>query len=127
MSYIRAGSNPEGLYIWGDVSGDAIIAQGQGPWRTMPNEIWDALLEAWAINCYEDVALIRVLDGEVHEVSLTLNKERKFCINYKDDQGSSWTLDNIWPVTMHYIASDATNPYYGASWFKRKLLGWLGA
>ena len=142
MSYIRCLSNPEGLYIWDDVSGDAVIAGGPDAkpgvtepeqWRRMPSELWDKLLETWVKNWYDDVALTMVIDGVKHEVSLTEilqahNEEidgsgrRAVTIEYRNDKGKSWTLDNIWPVTMHYIANRYENPYYGAGRVKRLIL-----
>ena len=137
MSYIRCISNPEGLYIWADVSGDAIIAGGTDVepgvpepegWRRMPNELWDKLLETWVKNWYADVALTMVIDDVKHEVSLIEYSKAgtKLLIEYKNDEGKSWTLDNIWPVTMHYIASRFENPYYNAGRFKRLILRLLG-
>lgn len=146
MSYIRCLSNPEGLYIWGDVSGDAIIAGGPDvapgvtdpeQWRAMPDQLFEKLLETWVKNWYDDVALTEVIDGVKHEVSLTevsksRNEEtgeggrRAVKIEYQNDKGKSWTLDNIWPVTMHYIASRYENPYYGAGRLKRLILRLLG-
>jgi len=146
MSYIRCLSNPEGLYIWPDISGDVMIAGGPDvapgitepeQWRSMPNELWDKLLETWVRSWYEDVAIIEVIDGVKHEVSLievckSHNEEtgeggrRSVKIEYKNDEGKSWELDNIWPVTMHYIASRYENPYYSAGWFKRQMLRLLG-
>ena len=142
MSYIRCLSNPEGLYIWSDVSGDAIIAGGPDiapgmtepeQWRRMPNELFELLLETWVQNWYEDVAITKVIDGVKHEVSLievlkSYNEEtdesgrRAVTIEYRNDKGKSWTLDNIWPVTMHYIANRYENPYYSAGRLKRLIL-----
>ena len=142
MSYIRCLSNPEGLYIWGDVSGDAVITGGPDMepgipdpelWRTMPNELWDKLLEAWVIGWYEDVTVTEVIGGVKHEASVTercqsRNEEtgeggrQAIKIEYKNDEGKSWVLDNLWPVTMHHIASEFENPYLGAGRIKRFLL-----
>lgn len=137
MSYIRCISNPEGLYIWADVSGDTIIAGGADvepgvtepeQWRRMPIELWDKLLETWVKNWYEDVALTMVIDDVKHEVSLTESSKAgtKLLIEYKNDEGTSWKLDDIWLVTMHYIASRYENPYYGAGRFKKLALRLLG-
>ena len=142
MSYIRCLSNPEGLYIWSDVSGDAIIAGGPDiapgmtepeQWRRMPGELFELLLETWVKNWYGDVAITKVIDGVKHEVSLievlkSYNEEtdesgrRAVTIEYRNDKGKSWTLDNIWPVTMHYIANRYENPYYSAGRLKRLIL-----
>ncbi len=128
MSYIRSTSNPEGLYIWGDVSGDAIIAAGVDNWRRMPDELFETLLESWVKNWYEDVTLTMVIDDVKHEVSLTGSggAGTKLLLEYKNDEGTSWKLDDIWLVTMHYIASRYENPYYGAGRFKRLALRLLG-
>ncbi len=146
MSYIRCLSNPEGLYIWSDVSGDAIITGGPDippgvsepdQWRRMPDELFELLLETWVKNWYEDVAITKVIDGVKHEVSLIevlvkYNEEtdesgrRAVTIEYRNDKGKSWTLDNIWPVTMHYIANRYENPYFRAGRFKRLILRLLG-
>lgn len=152
MSYIRSLSNPEGLYIWGDTNGEAIILSGEPSiFRSMPNKLWDKLLETWTKNWHDDVALTMVIGGVKHEVSLTerlspmkpslkemvaaisdggehLEIEEhgrmKVCITYKNDRDEreAWILDDIWPVTMHYIAQHQSNPYYNAGWFKKFIL-----
>ncbi len=167
MSYIRCLSNPEGLYIWGDISGDAIIAGGPDRepgmaepdnLRRMPIDLWEKLLETWTKNWYLDVDLAMVIDGVKHEVSLTERLhpastlgdifpcfgavERggadaadeiepgrmKVCISYKNDRDEkeAWELDDIWPVTMHYIAKRHDTPYFKAGWLKRQMLRLLG-
>ncbi len=153
MSYIRSLSNPEGLYIFASYR-DVFITVGPDEAKTMPVELWNTLLKTWVKNWYDDVALTMVIDGVKHEVSLieslqpalyevvaALEKDNevaidredklqesglKVCIEYKNDEGKSWTLDNIWPVTMHYIASRFENPYYSAGRFKRLILRLLG-
>lgn len=161
MSYIRCLSNPEGLYIWGDISGDVIITVAGDEFevhRQIPIELWDKLLETWTGNWYDDVALTMVIDGVKHEVTLTERLhpastlgdifpcmgavERggadaadefepgrmKVCITYKNDRDEkeAWELDDIWPVTMHYIANRYDTPYFKAGWFKRQMLRLLG-
>lgn len=157
MSYIRCLSNPEGLYIWGDISGDAVISggpdEGPGsppqPWRSMPNALWEKLLETWVDSYYdENVAVTMLIDGVRHEATLAerLWPERSMeedvrafleddkrkrgrsmiRITYQNSEGKEWELDGIWPVTMHYIVDNAFNPYLGAGWLKRKLLEFLG-
>ncbi len=153
MSYIRSLSNPEGLYIFANYR-DVFIMVGVNNENTMPVELWNTLLKTWVKNWYDDVALTMVIDGVKHEVSLieslqpalyevvaalekgnevAIDREDKLqesglkvCIEYKNDEGKSWTLDNIWPVTMHYIASRFENPYYNAGRFKRLILRLLG-
>ncbi len=153
MSYIRSLSNPEGLYIFASWN-DVFITVGHDEAMTMPVELWNKLLSTWVKNWYDDVALTMVIDGVKHEVSLiesmqpalaeavtalqkdgvlALDREKelqrsgmKVCIEYKNDEGKSWTLDNIWPVTMHYIANRFENPYYSAGRFKRLILRLLG-
>lgn len=153
MSYIRCLSNPEGLYIWGDISGDVIITVAGDEFevhRQMPIELWDKLLETWTGNWYDDVALTMVIDGVKHEVTLTERfstkksiletlaaedrgeeiepARMKVCITYKNDRDEkeAWELDDIWPVTMHYIANRSDTPYFKAGWFKRQMLRLLG-
>jgi len=153
MSYIRSLSNPEGLYIFANYR-DVFIMVGVNNENTMPVELWNTLLKTWVKNWYDNVALTMVIDGVKHEVSLieslqpalyetvaalekgnevAIDREDKLqesglkvCIEYKNDEGKSWTLDNIWPVTMHYIASRFENPYYNAGRFKRLILRLLG-
>ena len=153
MSYIRSLSNPEGLYIFANYR-DVFIMVGVNNENTMPVELWNTLLKTWVKNWYDNVALTMVIDGVKHEVSLieslqpalyetvaalekgnevAIDREDKLqesglkvCIEYKNDEGKSWTLDNIWPVTMHYIASRFENPYYSAGRFKRLILRLLG-
>ncbi len=153
MSYIRSLSNPEGLYIFASWN-DVFITEGHNEAKTMPVELWNKLLTTWVKNFYDNVALTLVIDGVKHEVNLceslepalsmkieALEKDgevsidrdeeifrsgSKICIEYKNDEGKSWTLDNIWPVTMHYIASRFENPYYSAGRFKRLILRLLG-
>ena len=43
MSYIRSGSNPESLYIWGDDT-KATIAEGSKPTWNIPLNIFNGLL-----------------------------------------------------------------------------------
>jgi len=155
MSYIRSLSNPEGLYIYATGEFTCIHGGApNGTILTMPVELWNTLLKTWVKNWYDDVALTMVIDGVKHEVSLieslqpalyetvaalekgnevAIDREDKLqesglkvCIEYKNDEGKSWTLDNIWPVTMHYIASRFENPYYNAGRFKRLILRLLG-
>ncbi len=47
MSYIRSGSNPEGLYIWGDGKNVTII-KGKKTLGTIPTKILDGLI----LKCY---------------------------------------------------------------------------
>lgn len=143
MSYIRCLTNPEGLYIWGDVSGDAIIStrigspSGEPILRHMPNELWEKLLRTWKDSYFEEnIAVMLVIDGMKHEATLTERLEPymtghqigrlMICLTYKNSKGVGWQLDGIWPTTMHYIVENATNPYLGANWLKRKLLEFLG-
>ena len=138
MSYIRSMSNPEGLYIYANDMGITTLMGGpklpRGVVRYIPTKLWNKLLETWVKNWYEDVALTLVIDGEKHEVSLTQDTTDgplklagqetglKLCIEYKNDKGKSWKLENIWPVTMHYIGSRYENPYYSAGRLKRLIL-----
>ena len=155
MSYIRSLSNPEGLYIYATSEFTCIHGgASNGTILTMPVELWNKLLRTWVKNWYDNVAITMVIDGVKHEVNLceslepalsmkiaalendgevSIEREEeifrsgsKICIGYKNDKGKSWTLDNIWPVTMHYIASRFENPYYSAGRFKRLILRWLG-
>ncbi len=48
MSYIRALSNPEGLYIWGDEQGAAICLEGNIQY--MPIPVFETLLKRWWAN-----------------------------------------------------------------------------
>lgn len=48
MSYIRAMSNPENLYIWGEGDGNVSISSGARPWRrNMPVHTFHEILKRW--------------------------------------------------------------------------------
>lgn len=52
MSYIRAGSNPEGLYIWGDGEGTLTISFGMHCLH-IPRDTFHGILKAWKENDFE--------------------------------------------------------------------------
>jgi hypothetical protein len=57
MSYIRCLSNPEGLYIWGDVDGNTYVSKGADPLLSIPNGLWKKFLKKWHRHYENDVEL----------------------------------------------------------------------
>lgn len=57
MSYIRALSNPESLYIWGEGNGKVAISVGQKSLVWMPRHVFHGILKRWYE--YQDVAKYR--------------------------------------------------------------------
>lgn len=54
MSYIRSGSNPEKLYIWGDENNVVHIRDGSIDENTIPSNIFHGLIRRWHNNFGED-------------------------------------------------------------------------
>ena len=110
MSYIRCGSNPENLYVWGDVSGDVFFSMG-AELKSMPKEVFDGLMHGFIKEDYPEEfefqgASIRELLGYGYYFP-EKSKENplgafhpdfgKIQIAYKD-----WSI-RLWPVTFFYI------------------------
>lgn len=102
MSYIRCLSNPEGLYIWGDGSGNLTIAhtgtarqraRGDQPIKYIPAKIFHGLFKHWLATCEENVsyrgASLKYLRRGAHF---------KWKLSYGD-----WSL-YMWDVTLNYLA-----------------------
>ncbi len=47
MSYIRSGSNPEHLYIWGEINNKTTISNAQNECFTVPTKDWERLIAKW--------------------------------------------------------------------------------
>ena len=112
MSYIRSTSNPEKLYVWGDVDGYTYFALGcilkAIYWqRKIPNDVWEKFLEWWRIEeaeelwycddgftfCYKDVRLTVLNYDPKHDY--------KVYFHYKDSE-REWDME-LWPVTWYYM------------------------
>lgn len=64
MSYIRCGSNPEKLYIWGD--GNTVsIAEGKKDSLRIPQKIMDGLIKKWKNNGQQDTKYCGALIKDV--------------------------------------------------------------
>ena len=89
MSYIRSGSNPEGLYIWGDGE-TAYIVAGTTSIGNMPSKILNNLIKKYKNN-----------QGEECEYKGASIKEdfNKMKLSYND-----WSF-TMYYVTWHYIVS----------------------
>ncbi len=95
MSYIRCLSNPEGLYIWGDTSGEiAISTKGDIKWAT-PEDfhgVFKAYDESW--------------DGEnltFGELTLRERSDKKFRWSLSSTRG--WEII-LWQVTVDHVSEN---------------------
>jgi hypothetical protein len=97
MSYIRSGSNPEKLYIWGDGI-NFYIEEGFNDSKVIPKKIFIGLIKKWLKNNWEDTTF---KDASVKEVWVTDDKtnekESKIELSY-----DGWKI-HMWLVTWVYI------------------------
>lgn len=105
MSYIWSGSNPEGLYIWGD--GENVhIHKEKETIGSIPRNIFNGLIKKYVNNYYEDVdydgaklinCLVDLNDNEIQEFNPTGGSNFKCVLSY-----NGWRLA-MWEVTWNYI------------------------
>lgn len=95
MSYIRSGSNPECLYIFGSKSGLEIYGgdarKGENYFHLIPQETWNGLCRQF-VEFYDDA----IFKG----ASITEEKvgdHFKHILRYED-----WSIE-MWEVTWYYI------------------------
>jgi hypothetical protein len=103
MSYIRSGSNPEGLYAWCDCEGVINISEGSKPLHSLPLEDFHGVLTAW----WQDRVGEEIADDNEHFVSGSIR------LDYFLEKGEhfgkwrmthgDWTLF-LWTVTLFSLA-----------------------
>lgn len=93
MSYIRCASNPEKLYIWGDVDKVAHISMGTETVGTLPVSVLDGLIKKYVDKYFEDC---KYNCAEIKEINI--EGEFKMQLSYKDQ----WKIV-MWGVTWDYI------------------------
>jgi hypothetical protein len=97
MSFIRSGSNPEGLYVWGDGTNINITAdETHGKIRTIPQTIFEPLAKKYCRNSGEAITLSGASIQEIWVKNRKRN-ELKVRLSYKD-----WSI-HMWEVTWEYI------------------------
>lgn len=98
MSYIRALSNPEGLYITGNTYGQVEIMQALED-RLMPRHVFEGLLKRWFTK-EEEHAKYR--GATITELSSKYGIDAwKYELNYKN-----WDSPiRLWRVTLVYICT----------------------
>lgn len=85
MTYIRIGSNPEGLYIWGDGKDVWISIAGQKEMRTIPRTVFHGLINLYKKNGHEDC------DFEDASIKETIeNNECRTVLSYKPWASGNW-------------------------------------
>lgn len=98
MSYIRSGSNPEGLYIWGDGEGKLFVAK-DGNMKAIPKDDFHGIILAWWNND-EDLTELTFGDAKMVQNPNTF----KWTLHHK-----SWNNEfsvEAWDVTWHYLVCD---------------------
>jgi hypothetical protein len=95
MSYIRCNSNPEKLYIWGDLDRNAYVVMGPDTIGTMPVRTLNGLIKKYVRNDNDEPC--RYSGAEVKEVHI--DGEFKMELSYK----GKWKC-HMWRVTWEYIA-----------------------
>jgi hypothetical protein len=98
MSYIRCLSNPEGLYIWGDVHGYCAITCNRSGHKMIciDQRDWDRLLKSWA-TYPRDLTI-----GCLH---LTETPKYKIRLHGADVNGKKFSI-TMWEVTWSYIVNN---------------------
>ena len=105
MSYIRSGSNPEGLYIIGNTRGQVEFLGADGCWG-IPRSVFHHVALRWFDGAHEDKVSYRGLT--VEEKQVAPNGDFKVVLTYKDH------TVKMWAVTWDYIVN-------GIAWRERKL------
>lgn len=95
MSYIRSGSNPEKLYIWGN-GVNVFISKGHEETKVIPKNIFHGLIRKWFRNEWEDSSF---KGASVKEVLGEINNEKQHQIELSY---SGWSI-YMWLVTWVYI------------------------
>lgn len=118
MSYIRSGSNPEHLYIWGDGDGNVHFIKGPYTIGTMPTKIFNELIYKCSLDNDDDVIEINgakiqnvwvdsddtLCDGKPKE-GLKVPIDIKTQLSY-----NGWEI-RMWYVTWHYIVETNKNKH----------------
>jgi hypothetical protein len=113
MSYIRSGSNPEKLYIWGDEE-KATISEGSKDTWNIPLNIFNGLIRKFHRRFHDypcqykgaQVEEVWVYEGNIEvdekEVNPTLKQsECKIKLSYYEDGKEHSVI--MWDVTWEYI------------------------
>jgi hypothetical protein len=95
MSYIRSTSNPESLYIWGDLDQNAYVVMGSDTIGTMPTRTLNGLIKKYVRN--DDDESCKYSGAEIKEVNVDGNFKME--LSYK----GKWKC-HMWRVTWEYIA-----------------------
>lgn len=100
MSYIRTGSNPEGLYIWGDEK-TVHISRKKGKNVTVPEPVFISFIEEyWKTFKYRGVPDSLTFNGlTVSEVFI--KGDPKIELSY----GNHWTI-YMWYSTWYYLMAN---------------------
>lgn len=94
MSYIRSGSNPEGLYIWGDKT-TVHVAKGGEETKSLPKKIFHGLIRKYHTQGLD----VKYKGASLKQEWIKENgkNECKTVLAYDD-----WTCP-MWDVTWEYI------------------------
>lgn len=95
MSYIRSGSNPEKLYIWGD-GVNTYIAEGAKENKVMPRSVFHGLIRKWLRNGWENCVF---KDASVKEVWIKERNKNECKVELSYD---GWKV-YMWLTTWVYI------------------------
>lgn len=119
MSYIRSGSNPEGLYVFGSTSGYVEFFQNGEMYRMMPR-IFETLGYAYWKEYVCDMGpsddgfefeggyltWVTVPNGEPNHLARELGFPESVCVDWKVRIGmkgeEAWHID-MWPVTCSWM------------------------
>lgn len=114
MSYIRCLNNPEGLYIWWDVSQQIAIVEGASPIKWAPLKEFHALCRKFHKH-HNDVDI----DTGLHHLMLReTDNYAKYMLTYTGDR-VEWSIV-MWQVTWHYIVNNVMHALRHIESDKRK-------
>ena len=115
MSYIRSGSNPENLYIWGDKEDVYISIGGETELKKVPIKTFNGLLKKYHKNFHEVPCVFKSL--KIEEVWVKVDDKQNILGEIDDDEKivdflkteirMKLSYDNwfiyMWFVTWEYI------------------------
>lgn len=152
MAYIRCLSNPESLYVWGDVDGNTYISWndkcGVAQMYGIPSKDFDECfrrLKVWEKENALWEKSFKYAGIEIAEVNFEEISKRILCDEELDNlyKVSMWErnvkiehlialsykenqLLLLWEVTWEYFKQSVYESLYQPPWFLRKLNQWFG-